>query len=1054
MKNHGKVILSLLLSFALLFSCVTPYATAVAELDSAVEIDPIDPSTVPVVILSGECGEEATFTLTDKGTLTISGSGAMDDYEAADETPWAEVRDSVKKVVINDGITSIGGESFAFLNNLTTVTIADSVTKMEHLAFYNCGKLTDVQLGNGLQNIGIRAFELCTSLQEITITQSVTKIEDSAFYMCNSLTDVTLPDNLQEIGSIAFRDCTVLEEISLPDSITFIGVQAFYNTPYYKNAAYWTDDILYIDNHLIVSSINVESCTVQEGTKTLAAYSFHGNSKLKSITIPVSVTNINALAFYDTTALTDVYYAGSQAQWNEINIGTSNDSLLNANIHFAIHDHEWNDGIVTTPATCTANGIKEFTCTLCEETKTEAIAAVGHTAGAAATCTQNQVCTVCGDILTDKLGHNYTAVITDPTCTQGGYTTHTCTVCGDNYQADATPAAGHTPGAAATCTQDQVCTVCGDILTDKLGHNYAAVITDPTCTQDGYTTHTCTVCGDNYQTDATPAAGHDFDDGTITTAPTPFATGIKTFTCTVCGDTKNETIAKITWSQADQYAFSNSYSHFTTGSYTMLDSDFEKLSNYILACYGEEEAMPIINSLQEERMSKWGGSCYGMSSSSLLDFYGKISMTDNFDPDADTLHDVDSPRINAQVQSAINYYHISQLIPFLWNDAGSYYHSYNSNWKEGLISLTEEAEKGLPFLFSYWWIESYISDGKIVEEVYGHAIVVKGYDGTDDNGNHRIIAYDCRYPNRDLIILVDKSYSSCIVDGCENAYAIEFIVDFSWFDLIDIDGADNQIAKANTEAKSDTTSVSVMLNGNMTIWNNSDEYIKIENGIVTNTMDIAATHMVVYSTADGNPGKVKLVFDVDNAENFTFDCEAEELDAQIRSKTMFASVQAENASAATISETQGISVSGKDAAYTIHQSVNEEDCDMFSFKGVSSGVTSVRYEDGTVFISGNKTGEVSVGRFTGSSYEEMQFVSDKEEVKLQVSQAAQEYTLGDIDENGQITSADARAALRAAVGLDVLTEKQTKAADADKNGTITSNDARAILRCAVGLEDL
>ena len=116
-----------------------------------------------------------------------------------------------------------------------------------------------------------------------------------------------------------------------------------------------------------------------------------------------------------------------------------------------------------------------------------------------------------------KHEHEYTAVVTDPTCTAGGYTTYTC-VCGDTYTADETAA---------------------------LGHDYQAVVTDPTCTEQGYTTHTCTRCNDSYTDSETAALGHDWDDGVVTVQPTIDKEGVRTFTCTRCGETRSEPVPKV-----------------------------------------------------------------------------------------------------------------------------------------------------------------------------------------------------------------------------------------------------------------------------------------------------------------------------------------------------------------------------------------------------------------------------------------------------------------------------------------------------------------------------
>ena len=193
--------------------------------------------------------------------------------------------------------------------------------------------------------------------------------------------------------------------------------------------------------------------------------------------------------------------------------------------------------------TCTEKGLTEGKhCSICSEvlaTQTE-VPATGHTPGSAATCTADQTCTICGTVVKDKLGHSYNAVVTASTCTEGGYTTHTCTRCGDSYTDSKTPATGHTPGSAATCTADQTCTVCGMVVADRLGHDYAPEVSAPTCTEGGYTTHTCTRCGDSYTDSETSATGHTPGDWTIVTEPAVGVDGKKQQSCVDCGEILGE----------------------------------------------------------------------------------------------------------------------------------------------------------------------------------------------------------------------------------------------------------------------------------------------------------------------------------------------------------------------------------------------------------------------------------------------------------------------------------------------------------------------------------
>ena len=150
--------------------------------------------------------------------------------------------------------------------------------------------------------------------------------------------------------------------------------------------------------------------------------------------------------------------------------------------------------------------------------------------------------------------HSYDAVVTAPTCTEKGYTTHTCS-CGDSYVDTYTDALGHAwdggtvikqPTETETGTKTFTCTRCSETKTDTIPkltheHSYKAVVTDPTCTAKGYTTHTC-ACGDSYVDTYVDALGHAWDSGKVTKQPTATETGIKTFTCTRCSATKTETI--------------------------------------------------------------------------------------------------------------------------------------------------------------------------------------------------------------------------------------------------------------------------------------------------------------------------------------------------------------------------------------------------------------------------------------------------------------------------------------------------------------------------------
>ena len=194
------------------------------------------------------------------------------------------------------------------------------------------------------------------------------------------------------------------------------------------------------------------------------------------------------------------------------------------------HTHKYSEK-VTKSATCTAEGVKTFTCS-CGDSYTESIA---------------------------KLGHSYKDTVTAPTCTADGYTVHKCSRCGDSYTDSKTSKLGHSwggwvtvkaPTASSTGTAERTCSRCSaketktlDKLTDSHTHSYDYSVTrDVTCTADGIITYKCVECGHSY-TESIPATGHNYASS-ITKSPTCSAEGVRTYTCLTCGDSYTESVPK------------------------------------------------------------------------------------------------------------------------------------------------------------------------------------------------------------------------------------------------------------------------------------------------------------------------------------------------------------------------------------------------------------------------------------------------------------------------------------------------------------------------------
>ncbi len=201
-------------------------------------------------------------------------------------------------VTIPDSVNTISTSAFVGCDNLTRVDIPDNVIFIENSAFTGCGNLTHVTIPDSVTTIEGSAFMCCYSLTEVNIPKGVTEIAQYTFSTCTSLKSVTIPDSVTSIGSSAFKDCTALTSVTIPASVTKMESGVF------------------------------EKCTALTravfggGLTSISSSTFWGCDSLASVAIPTSVTSIGSTAFYNCPNLTDVYYGGSEAQWGAIEIGT------------------------------------------------------------------------------------------------------------------------------------------------------------------------------------------------------------------------------------------------------------------------------------------------------------------------------------------------------------------------------------------------------------------------------------------------------------------------------------------------------------------------------------------------------------------------------------------------------------------------------------------------------------------------------------------------------------------------------------------------------------
>ena len=465
-----------------------------------------------------ECGGEVKYAV-EGGYLTFDKkTGTVTNCDPS--VTKANIPHTIKGVTV----TSIGGSAFRYCTSLTSVTIPDSVTSIGGWAFTDCASLTSVTIPDGVTSIGEYTFSWCTSLTSATIPDSVTSIGEFAFHNCKSLTSMTIPrsvvsigydafgwcesltsvtilDGVRSIGNSAFTDCKSLTSVTIPNSVTSIGRGAFSSCASLTgiwvaegNSHYVSDasGVLFNkDKKTLVQCPGAFAVyTIPGSVTSIGDDAFSGCASLTSVTIPDSVTSIGNYAFSCCGSLTDVYFTGTETAWNCITIGTANDALKNANIHYNYVSHTHSYKAVVTAPTCTSKGYTTHTCA----------------------CGDSYV-----DTYVDALGHAWDngKVTKEPTATETGIRTYTCTRCSET-KTETIPKLTHE-------------------------HSYKAVVTAPTCTAKGYTTHTC-ACGDSYVDTYVDALGHAWDNGKVTKEPTATETGVRTYTCTRCSATKTETI--------------------------------------------------------------------------------------------------------------------------------------------------------------------------------------------------------------------------------------------------------------------------------------------------------------------------------------------------------------------------------------------------------------------------------------------------------------------------------------------------------------------------------
>ena len=433
---------------------------------------------------SGNCGDSGsnvTWLLDDNGTLTISGSGKIENYRSDIDQPWYSNRSDITSVVIEPGVTSIGSLAFYKCSNLTSITIPSGLTSIGEMAFFYCSALTSVTIPNGVISIGNFAFGSCTGLKSITIPSSVTSIENNIFQDCTGLTNITVDSNntsyCSESGVLFNKDKTTL--IYCPR-----GKTGSYTIP---------DGVTAIEDYAFYYCSGLTSVTIPSSVTSIGESAFQHCTGLTSITIPNSVTSIVNLAFWDCDSLTIVYIP-SGVNFVPDESGLTGDFISQT----------------ATKITYTVDSSNNVTIT-------DISLSSGNTVDIPPEIDGKTVIAVDEDHR-HKVGNHTCVTNTTPTCIKKA----TCGICGQDYYGDHD--LSHHNAVPHTCTADGTveywdCSVCGKKFSDPNGTaeitniadpndpaRHSLVKTDekaPTCTDNGNRAYwTCTECRNIFSDDA------------------------------------------------------------------------------------------------------------------------------------------------------------------------------------------------------------------------------------------------------------------------------------------------------------------------------------------------------------------------------------------------------------------------------------------------------------------------------------------------------------------------------------------------------------------------
>lgn len=474
------------------------------------------------------CSDLSTITVHEENQyLTNDEYGALFN-KSKTNLLWFPTRKIVAHYEIPDTVTVISAYAFDNCQYLGGVTIPDSVNTIGAFAFRNCKKLTSIVIPDSVKKLGGGVFNMCNYLESATLPSGLTSIPAELFYNCGSLKSIMIPDGVTEIGYSAFYGCNKFTEIVIPDSVTEIKDRAFENC-YRLETVKFGKNLKEIYSHAFEDCTELKSIVFPEGFIKDNQETFAYCRKVQTVFIPSTAKYLGHKSFYGCSNITDVYYAGTEIEWQNIVCTLKEEphgsrakfhfnAFVSASGAFAVLE---NENVIPKKSI--------FSSEILETTDNSMKFDISFTNGETEIQPNGNVSVripVPSDMDTNGLSvyreedngsyTNMNAVY------ENGYmifTTDHFSVYILSYEK---PECLHKTTTVInvkepTCTEtgyngDVQCTVCEEIIeslgeTSIMGHEYESVVTSPTCTEKGYTTYTCE-CGDSYVADYVNALGH------------------------------------------------------------------------------------------------------------------------------------------------------------------------------------------------------------------------------------------------------------------------------------------------------------------------------------------------------------------------------------------------------------------------------------------------------------------------------------------------------------------------------------------------------------------